>query len=86
VQSGASYNHETVVLDGEAFSNCTFQSCRMVYAGGGAPTFDACRFVDCEWKFEAAAAETLACLQLMWTAGAKPAVQSMIKDITAVGR
>lgn len=86
MQTGVSYNHETVALDGEAFSNCTFQSCRLLYAGGEAPTFESCRFLDCEWKFDAAAAETLACLKLMWNAGAKTSVQAIIKDITMVDR
>lgn len=86
MQDGASYNHQTVALDGETFSNCSFQSCRLVFGGAAAPTFEDCQFVDCEWKFEGSAAETMACLKLMWNAGAKPAVQTMIKDVTAVGR
>lgn len=86
MQTGASYNHQTVELDGETFSNCSFQSCRLVYAGGDAPTLERCHFTDCEWRFEGAAAETLASLKRMWNAGAKTDVQAMIKDITAVGR
>ncbi|MFL5298509.1 MAG: hypothetical protein ACJ798_19190 [Phenylobacterium sp.] len=78
-----SYNHETVVLDGEAFDACEFRACRLVYSGGEPPTFDACRFEDCEWKLEGAAALTLAHLRAMWNAGAKAPVQAMIKDITA---
>jgi hypothetical protein len=86
VPDGVSYNHQTVELDGESFSGCEFDGCRLVYAGGAAPSFDNCRFVECEWKFEGAAAETLACLKLMWNAGAKPTVQAIIKDITVAAR
>lgn len=86
MQHGVTYNHETVSLDGERFSNCTFQSCRLLYGGGTAPTFESCQFFDCEWKFEGSAGETMVLLKLMWNAGAKPTVQAMIKDVTAVGR
>ncbi len=56
MQTATIFNHETVVLDGESFSDCTFQDCRMVYSGGELPHFDHCRFDDCDWKFEGAAA------------------------------
>ncbi|THD64066.1 hypothetical protein [Phenylobacterium sp.] len=86
MQVSESYNHQTVVLDGETFSDCAFAACRLVYSGGEPPQFESCRFDDCEWKFEEAAAHSLAFLKLMWTVGAKPAVQSIIKEITVVGR
>ena len=76
------YNHETVALDGEAFRACEFRACRLVYAGGEPPRFEGCRFEGCEWKLEGAAALTLVHLRGMWNAGAKVAVQVMIKDIT----
>ncbi len=77
-----SYNHETVVLDGQAFSQCDFQACRLVYSGGDAPTFEGCRFDACEWKLEGAAAQTLAHLRSVWNAGGKAPVQAWIKDVT----
>jgi hypothetical protein len=83
--SGVIYNHETVPLDGEAFSDCEFRECRLVYAGGDTPAFAGCRFDACEWKIEGAAADTLAYLKLMWTVGEKATVQALIKDITAGG-
>ena len=81
--SGDIYNHETVSLDGETFSDCEFRDCRMIYAGGELPVFDGCTFVDCDWKYEAAAARTLAYLKLVWNVGGKAPVQALIKDITA---
>jgi len=80
--SGESYNHQTVQLDGETFTDCRFAECRLVYSGGPAPQFEGCRFDDCEWKFEDGAAQTLQALKLMWGLGAKTAVQAIIKDIT----
>lgn len=80
--SGVNYNHETVGLDGEIFSNCEFRACRLLYSGGEPPVFDDCRFDACEWKFEGPAANTLAHLKIVWSAGGKAPVQAMIKEIT----
>jgi hypothetical protein len=82
MNEGLSYNHETVVLDGEAFSGCEFRACRLVYSGGEPPQFDNCKFDDCEWKLEGPAAQTLTHLRGIWNAGGKAPVQAMIKDIT----
>jgi hypothetical protein len=83
---GESYNHQTVELDGETFSDCAFAACRLVYSGGELPQFEDCRFDNCDWKFEAAASETLSYLKLMWSLGAKASVQGMIKEITVATR
>lgn len=79
---GEAYNHETVALDGEAFSDCEFRDCRLVYAGGETPSFDNCKFDGCDWRFDDAAARTLAYLKVVWQAGDKATVQGIIKGIT----
>ncbi|MDB5453693.1 MAG: hypothetical protein JWO33_2271 [Caulobacteraceae bacterium] len=84
MNTGLSYNHDTVLLDGEIFANCRFDACRLVYSGGAPPKFDGCEFNECEWKFDDAAARTLSFLKLMWSVGAKPAVQAAIKEVTIV--
>ena len=81
--SNIAYSHETVVLEGETFSNCEFRDCRLIYTGGEPAVLTDCRFVDCEWKLEDAAVRTLAHLKLMWSAGGKSTVQALIKDVTA---
>jgi hypothetical protein len=81
--SATLFNHETVALDGEHFSDCEFRACRLVYRGGEPPEFRGCRFDGCDWKFEGAAAHTLACLKRVWGVGGKAPVQAWIKEITA---
>ena len=84
--SSVAYNHETIQVDGEAFSDCEFRDARLVYSGGELPSFSRCRFDDCEWKFDDAAARTLAHLKLLWAVGAKASVQAQIKEITGASR
>ncbi len=79
---GEAYNHETVALDGEAFSDCEFRDCRLVYTGGEAPSFDNCKFDGCDWRLEDGAAHTVAFLKAVWLAGDKATVQGIIKGIT----
>jgi hypothetical protein len=86
VTAGAIYNHETIPLDGQEFSDCEFRDCRLVYAGGELPSFSGCRFEACEWKYDGPAALTLAHLKLVWGLGGKPSVQALIKEITGGGR
>lgn len=86
MQTATIYNHETVPLDGESFSDCEFRECRLIYRGGEPPVFRDCRFDDCEWKFDDAAARTLVHMQRVWAAGGKAQVQAMIKEITGSGR
>ena len=86
-QSGVSFTQESIALDGASFADCEFRKCKLIYSGGEAPTFDACRFDGCDWRFEGPAARTLEHLKGVWAAGGKPAVQALIKDITgAAGR
>lgn len=86
MNSGMSYTHETVTLDGERFDGCEFRDCRLVYAGGKAPVFKDCAFHDCDWRFDGPAGATLDHLRSMWAAGAKVQVQGMIKEITGATR
>ncbi len=79
---GVSFHHETIALDGESFSRCEFRACRLVYSGGEPAKFDDCKFDACEWKLQGEAANTTTQLRAMWNAGAKSAVQAVIKEIT----
>ena len=82
MQTAIIFNHETVALDGERYSGCEFRCCRMVFRGGEPPHFDDCRFDNCDWRFEEAAANTLAHLKIVWAAGGKATVQALIKTMT----
>lgn len=85
MQTATIFNLETVPLDGEMFEGCEFRECRMVYSGGKPPVFDNCRFDACDWRFDDAAARTLAHLKVVWAAGGKAQVQALIKEITVSG-
>lgn len=85
MQTATIFNHETVILDGEAFSDCEFRSCRMIYAGGESPQFGNCKFDSCEWRFDGAAQRTLGFMKVVWGVGGKAPIQALIKEITGGG-
>ncbi|OXE36309.1 MAG: hypothetical protein CGW95_08330 [Phenylobacterium zucineum] len=64
MQTATIFNREIVQPDGEAFEDCEFRDCRMVYAGGEPPLFRQCRFEDCDWRFDDAAARALDCVPI----------------------
>jgi hypothetical protein len=49
------FSGRLVELDGNAYHNCTFTTCRLRYRGGGVPALLTCRFDRCSWEFEDAA-------------------------------
>jgi len=85
MQTAITFTHETLNMDGESYSDCEFRDCRLIFAGGVPPEFNQCRFNNCDWRLEGAAANTLESLKVIWGVGGKAVVQLLIKEITGGG-
>jgi hypothetical protein len=60
---GKTFKDSTIFLDGNAYVNCTFERCVLIYRGG-LSKMDACYVgPNCEWRIADAAANTLQFLQ-----------------------
>jgi hypothetical protein len=70
--------NETVVLDGNEFVGCTFQSCKLVYKGGELPRLQRCHFARCSWHLEEAAQRTIQFLRGIYHSG--PGGRDLIED------
>jgi hypothetical protein len=68
--SGRTFHTERVQIDDTSFVNCTFDRCNLIYSGSERFGFDGCKFNDCRWGFEGAAAFTIGFLTVMY--GAQP--------------
>ncbi len=53
------FKGESLIVDGLAFKGCRLTDCRLIYRGGPPPSIKACRFDNCRWEFEDAAAQSL---------------------------
>jgi hypothetical protein len=57
---------QTVELNGNSYSNCSFERCYLGYCGDGEPSLHACTFVDVTWVWEGAALATFRTLSAMY--------------------
>ncbi len=84
--SGRHFTGETLVVDGLAFDGCTLTDCRLIYRGGPPPAIKACRFDNCRWEFEDAAAQTLVFLTGLYHGGFESVVESTFDAVRAKAR
>jgi len=79
--SGTRFHGRTVILDGGAFRDCSFEACRIVYCGGELPVLQGCRFANCGWAFSEAAANTLTMLTALHQGGFEGVVEPTLEAI-----
>lgn len=68
------FNNQKIILDGFAYTDCTFRACTIIYSATEPFALVGNAFYDCLWSFEGPAANTLHFLR------------SMYKDMGEVGR
>jgi hypothetical protein len=68
----------TIVLDGNAYRECTFRDYKLVFAGGELPELVSCAFHDCKFGFEGPAANTVAFLRGIASA---PGASQLIREM-----
>ncbi|WP_349359167.1 hypothetical protein [Stappia sp.] len=78
---GARFHGRTVIVDGGAFRDCSFESCRIVYCGGALPVLQGCRFADSRWTFSGEAANTLTMLTALHQGGFGGVVEPTLEAI-----
>jgi hypothetical protein len=84
---GNTYQNETVNLDGNAYEECTFINCRLVFSGLGAVGLRGCRLENCSFNFEGAAANAIAFLNaLAGDPGLRSALPNIIPNLERRGR
>jgi hypothetical protein len=71
---------QTIRMDDRRFVGCTFDGCRLTYAGGDAE-LENCTFTDCTWDVRDAAANTVRLLEQVRRSGAHvPADPDVLGD------
>ena len=76
------------VVDGNQYSGCNFDNCKIIYRGGVLPSMTNCGFNACTWHFEEGAERTLIFLRLIYHGmgeGGQTLVESAIKQIRQPG-
>ena len=64
--TGKTFAKTTEILDGNSYSECRFESCRLIFRGGTLPVIARCHFENCQWSFEDAAERTLVFMRQLY--------------------
>jgi hypothetical protein len=63
------FKQQTLVLDGNSFEGCEFQSCTLVFNGVSEVSLTGSQIKDCRWSFDGPAARTLQFMQALYQSG-----------------
>ena len=75
------FKSQTVLLDGNAYEGCTFDDCEMVYSATGPVGLSRNNIINCRWKLDGAAANTVAFLARLYQWGATKEIEGIIDTI-----
>lgn len=75
------YDKETVVTDGNTYTNCTFIGCTMAYNGGEQPTFINCSLRNSDLQLGDAAANTSEYLRTLYQLGLRGGVDRILDNV-----
>ena len=75
--------HQSVIVDGNEYNSCKFESCQMIYRGGELPRLNQCHFVRCSWHLEEGAQRTVRFLRGIYHSGpgGRELVEETLKHI-----
>jgi hypothetical protein len=85
--SGETFRNERVSLDENAYEQCDFVVCDLVYSGSGTVSLVGCSFRDCAFRFEGAAGNVVAFLNaLAADPGLRSALPLIVPNLERRGR
>jgi hypothetical protein len=65
VYFGREFNGVKELVDGNSYTQCTFNDCTLIYRGGQIPMITSCQFERCTWGWEDAAGRTVEFLRFI---------------------
>lgn len=77
------FRKERVILDGHAFTDCTFTGCDLVFLGVQLPVLTGCAVYECAFVFEGYAGNALSLMRSLHQAGSgfREAVEETLESI-----
>jgi hypothetical protein len=83
VHKKASYERQTVILDGNEFIECELRHCNLIYKGREPVKLEHCHIAGCTWQFEDAAQRTVMMLKGLYTSGhiGKEIVEAIFRSV-----
>jgi hypothetical protein len=83
VHKKASYEKQSVILDGNEFIECELRHCNLIYKGREPVKLEHCHIAGCTWQFEDAAQRTVMMLKALYTSGhiGKEIVEAIFRSV-----
>ena len=78
---GQTFKNEAIKLDGNEYTNCTFEKCELIYAGYGSVSLAGNEFIGCKWTFIDSAQRTIQFMTALYHGGAKELIEKTIENI-----
>jgi hypothetical protein len=75
------FNNMTVVIDGSSFYNCTFNRCKMQFAGLLPGTLEGGTFNDCQWQFAPPASNAIEFMAAIYKLGGAEMIENTFRAI-----
>jgi len=75
------FTDEPVDIDDTQFFKCQFLRCTFVYSGGGAPSFEQCKFGEIRFEFAGPAARTISLINDLYNTPFRPVVDATFERI-----
>jgi hypothetical protein len=75
------FRNKTIATDGEEYETCSFNECRLTFAGGEPPRFYDCVFINCDIDVIGPALRTVGFLTALWISGLTVPVEDIFNSI-----
>jgi len=75
------FNDMSIVIDGSSFYACTFNRCKMIFAGILPGTLDNPTFNDCQWEFAPPASNAIGFMTAIYKTGGADLVENIFSTI-----
>lgn len=75
------FHNRKIILDGNEYDGCHFDSCELIYEGGVVPIIKRCTIVNCKFVFNGAADRTLDFMGMLWEMGGYSVVDGIVDYI-----
>lgn len=78
---GETFRQQRVVVDGNAYFNCVFEDCRIVFCGTAGAVFHRPKMRNCGFELEGAADRTMQYFTMLYAGGAKDLVEEVFAAV-----
>ncbi len=75
------FTDQTIVLDGNSYTNCKFFNCQLIYEGGTLPVLKKNLFDSCVFDFEGPSKRTLDYLRMLYLSGGEQLIKYMMDQV-----